>query len=803
MVGKTLSHYKILKRLGSGGMGEVYLAQDTKLERTVALKILPAEMSSDPERTRRFIQEAKAASALEHPNVAHIHEISESEGVNFIVMQYVEGQTLDAKIQGKPIDTAEIINIGIQIVDALVESHGKGVIHRDLKPANIMISSRDQVKILDFGLALIRRSVQPDEASELATMAMTESGIVMGTVPYMSPEQAMGKRVDHRTDIYSLGVLLYEMATGRRPFTGNNPMETVERITHSQPEAISRFNYNVPWELERIIRKCLEKSREERYQSATELLVDLKTLKRDLEFGILKSASNLGRASMPDVRTVIRTRRWSNLRTFSLAGLAVTLTLVGVGLYLRMGRSGKIHSLAVLPFVNVNADPQVEYLSDGITESTINSLSQLKQLRVMARTTVFTYKGKQIDPRRVGRDLHVDAIITGSINKQGENLIVQSDLVNTSDGSQIWGHQYTRKVSNILSLQSELANELSESMRIQLTGEEKKRLTKHFTENTQAYQLYLKGRYFWNKRSQDDMKTGLQFFQQAVDIDPGFALAYIGLADSYAMMALYRPIRDEESVQKAKAVAIKAVELDPNLAEAHATLANNAFFFDWDWNTAQTEFQQAIKLNPNYSSAHQWYSLFLISQGRFEESISEMTAAQQLDPLSPIINTEYGDPFLFARRYEEAISKYKSAADIWPDLSLPYASLENAYELKGKYNEAIPAIEKVLLLTGKSKEEVNTFTTSLRKNLQLYGARGFWKTYLTFNRELFEHGEISEYELATILSRLDRKDEAFECLNKAYEAHDWGMVYLKVQPQFDSLRSDRRFSELLRKMGLS
>src|SRR5215813_8476584 len=537
--GTCLGRYEIRSQLGAGGMGEVYLVWDTRLERKVALKVLPVDVASEQGRMRRFVQEAKAASALSHPNIAHVYEIGEAEGISFIAIEYVEGQALSARIGGRPLDLDEIVDICIQIADALEEAHTKGITHRDIKPSNIILSTRNRVKVLDFGLAKIARPAEQALASDIATQLKTNPGMVLGTVQYMSPEQALGREIDHRTDIFSLGVVIYEMATGRLPFCGATATEIVDRIIHAQPEAIGRFNYNAPAELQRIVRKSLEKDRERRYQSMRELLVDLKNLKRD---------SNAGPTTAPKARRV-RSRK-------------------------------AIHSLAILPFVNTSADPTTEYLSDGITESIINSLSQLPKLRVMARSTVFRYRGREVNSQEVGRELDVGAVLAGRVLHVSGRLIIGVELIDVIDGSQLWGEQYQRNVSAILDVQEEISRELSEKLRLKLTGNDRKRLVRRHTENIQAYHLYLKGRYYWNRRNEEDLLKGLDCFQEAIKIDPNYALGYAGLADCYITLSGLGFLPSNEGYPKARTAALKALEIDGMLAEAHTSLARIRSSFD-------------------------------------------------------------------------------------------------------------------------------------------------------------------------------------------------------------------------------
>jgi eukaryotic-like serine/threonine-protein kinase len=576
--GTKLGRYEIRSQLGAGGMGEVYLAHDTQLDRSIALKILPAEVAADPQRLRRFHQEARAASALNHPHIAHIYEIGEHEGQHFIAMEHVEGLPLNARIGGGPLAISEIVQLGIQLADALDEAHSKGVTHRDIKPSNIVVTPRGQAKLLDFGLAKLRLSIEQEKLTDASTQMKTAPGVVMGTVMYMSPEQALGQVVDHRSDIFSMGALLYEMATGRLPFQGSTATEIIDHIAHAQPEAISRFNYNVPADLERIIRKCLEKDKERRYQSARELLVDLENLKRDSTEGVVADKN-------PPLQQ-------SNVNRWTLGALALLImALAGVGIYLFKHRGqpaemAAIDSIAVLPLVNASNDANMEYLSDGITESIINSLSQLPQLRVVPRVSAFRYKGRQIDPQAIGREMGVRAVLTGRVVQVGENLSIQTELIDVNTDSQLWGQKYNRKLSDILTLEDEIASQISDKLRLKLTGPEHQQVVKRYTQNTEAYQLYLKGRYYWKKYTKDGAEKSIEYFNKAIEKDPTYALAYSSLADAYVVLGvLYLP--PKETFPKARDAGEKALAIDESLAAGHISMGAYKLFYEWDWSAAR------------------------------------------------------------------------------------------------------------------------------------------------------------------------------------------------------------------------
>jgi serine/threonine protein kinase/Tfp pilus assembly protein PilF len=765
-VGHSIGPYQIVRRLGAGGMGDVYLAQDTRLGRQVALKLLPEYFTTDQERVRRFQQEARAASALSHPNVATIYDVGEADGASYIAMEYVEGQTLDTKMSGQPLDSTEIIDIAAQVADALEEAHAKGITHRDIKPGNIMVTARGQVKVLDFGLAKVTRREEPTAGSDLSTQAKTEPGVVMGTVAYMSPEQTLGREVDHRTDLFSLGVVIYEMTTGRRPFSGADAGETRDRILHAQPEAISRFNYNAPAELERIIRKCLEKDRARRYHSAHELLIDLRNLKRDIESG---AGATEKRARQP----LASARR----------------------------RGKAINSVAVLPLINASGDPDMDYLSDGITESIINSLSPLPKLRVIARSTVFRYKGQEADPQQVGRTLNVRAVLMGRVLQRGDTLIIGTELVDVADGSQLWGQRYNRKLADVLAVQEEIAEQISEKLRLRLSGEHRKPLTKRYTDNAEAYQLYLKGRYyFWKKWTEENAKKAIEYFRQAIDVDPTYALAYAGMADVYISLGSFAGsvLPPTEVMPKAKAAAMKALEIDDTLAEAHTSLGWVKMDYDWDWAGADKEFQRAIKLNPNHWQAHFWYGFYLGAMGRFTEAVAEMKRAQELDPLSNMVTMFVGWEMYLARQYDQAIKQTRRALEVNPEESAALVLLGLAYEQKLMFEEAITQIEKAATLNRGAPGTV----VLLGHTYAMSGRRDETQKILSEFKERMQQRYVPPSYIAIIYAGLGDKDQAFHWLERAYEERS--IPYdLKVNPWWDHLRSDPRFTDLLRRMGLT
>jgi len=767
VISETISHYRIVKELGAGGMGEVYLAEDTRLGRQVAIKILPASYQYDPERRTKFLAEARATSALRSPHIAAIYDIGEHEGSMYIVMEYVEGELLSEKLKRGALGIRDAIDLAAQTADALSEAHSLGIMHCDVKASNLIVTERGMVKLLDFGIAAAADSngAETDDRTKKVGQ-QTALGVAAGTVSYMSPEQAIGRAIDQRSDIFSLGVALYEMLTARLPFDGETPAETIDNIIHAEPMPIARLNYGVTPDLDRVVRKCLEKDRERRYQSVRDLLIDLRNLQRDSDSGATHATAGIGRHTQVVTRT--RSRK-------------------------------TIDSLAILPLVNQSGDPDLEYLSDGVTEALINNLSRLTKLRVMARSTVFRYQGKDPqDAQQVGHELGVRAVLNGRLLKRGDSLIVKLELVDTNDGSHLWGEQYTREMADIFTLEREISTEISEHLRLKLNSAQKKSLTKGCTENSEAYQLYLKGRYHWNKRTEEGIKKSIEYFEQAITRDRKFALAYAGLADSYNLMASYSTKPLATPFLRAKATALKALSLDDKLAEAHAALAAVKLWREFDWDGAEQGWRKAMELNPSYATAHLWLALYLAANERMDEALSEIRLALDLDPLSRVINLNLARILHFARQFDDAIRQCRKTIDMYPDYLIAHRRLGMSYGEKGMFEEAEAEFKKALAISEDDSETMSAMAYAYAADGRIDDA----SKILERLNEIAKGTYVSPYSLARVHIGLGQIDEAFECLEKTYQERHGILTYLKVEPIFDRLRADSRFSDLLRRMGL-
>lgn len=768
MIPETISHYRIIKELGSGGMGEVYLAEDTRLGRQVAIKFLPASYQYDPERRTKFLAEARATSALRSPHIAAIFDIGEHDGAMYLVMEFVEGELLSEKLKRGALQIREAVDVTMQIADALSEAHSIGIVHCDVKASNLMINERGTVKLLDFGIAAVTsaKDAEPEDRTKPVGQ-QTMVGVVTGTVSYMSPEQAIGRPLDKRSDIFSLGVVVYEMLTGRVPFEGATTVEIIDNIIHAEPIPITRLNYSVSPDIERIIRKCLEKDRERRYQSVRDLLIDLRNLQRDSDSGSQAATSGLRRNTQVVARS--RSRK-------------------------------AIDSLAILPFANLSGEPELEYLSDGVTEGLINHLSRLPKLRVMARSTVFRYRGRELpDPQQVGNEMGVRAVLLGRLMKREDTLIIKLELVDTGDGSHLWGEQYVREGQDILTLEQEISTEISEQLRLKLTSAQRKSLAKRSTENKAAYQLYLKGRYHWNTRNEEGIRKSVEYFEQAIALDPTFALAYAGLADSYNLLGSYAAKPVATLFLRAKATALKALSLDDKLPEAHAALAAVKLWRDFDWEGGERGFRKAIELNPSYSTAHLWLSLYLAAMERMDEALSEITFALGLDPLSRVINLNLSRILYFARRFDEAIQQSLKTIEMFPDYSIAHRRLGMTYGERGMFEEAEAEFRRALEISTKDSETMSAMAYVYASCGRTEEARQILAQLI----ELANDDYVSPYSLARVHIGLGQIDEAFQQLNKTYQEHHGILSYLKVEPIFDRIRSDARYADLLRRLGLS
>ena len=822
--GTRLSRYEIRSKLAEGGMGEVYLAFDSELNRTVALKVLHQAVAANEQRARRFIQEAQAASALNHPHILTIHEIGNTGDCTFIATEFIDGDTLRKRINNGSQNLHEILEFAIQTAGALSAAHTARIVHRDIKPENIMVRRDGYVKVLDFGLAKLGEP--PDFASdgEAPTKAMvnTREGTVMGTANYMSPEQARGLDVDPRTDLWSLGVVLYEMITGKPPFAGETANDSISLILQKDPVPLTRYVKDIPAELERIVSKALTKDREERYQTAKDLLIDLRNLKRKLEVN-----AELDRTAPPELREPLPTTSGPNATTASstsqpaassaeylfseirrhkiAAGLGAVVLLaavVGISLYLYARNSEvAIDSIAVLPFQNRNSEPDTEYLSDGLAESLIYRLSQLPNLRVSPTSSVFSYKNKEIDPVTVGNKLGVSAVLSGRIVQRGDNLTISAELIDVRQNKLLWGEQYERKMSEVLQTQREIAREIVEKLKLRVTADEKG-ITKNYTENNEAYQLYLKGRFYWNKRTAYALHKSVEFYEQAIQRDPNFALAYAGLADTYSLLGGPEAGGDMppiEALPKAKAAALKSIELDGSLAEPHVSLGHVSYFYDRDWVTAEREFKRAIELNPNYPVAHHWYAIFLSTiPGRINESLVEIRRALELDPTSLIINAWYGRILGVAGQLDQSIEQLRKTVELDPNFNLAHYRLGQAYAEKQMYNEAIGEFNKVLNLPdGRAMGLMG-----LAYGYAVAGRRNEARKTLDELLELAKHRYVSPGQIGIIYIALGEKDKAFERLEEASKVYDLNLMRMKVERRFDPIRSDPRFDDLVKRIGL-
>ena len=815
-------------------MGEVFLGEDTRQHnRRVALKILPPELLTEERRVRRFRQEARAVLALNHPNIITIYEIGESSNSYYIASEFIEGETLRQRLSQQQLTIDEVLGIGIQVAMALESAHAAGIVHRDIKPENIMLRedgfARDRfVKVLDFGLAKLTEPETAGADPEAVTIPITATspGAVIGTSGYMSPEQAEGEAIDSRSDIFSLGVVLYEMVAGRPPFKGRTDSHTRVSILDHEPTPLLEYSTDVPRQLERIVSKALAKDRSKRYQTVTDLKLDLEQLRDELrsshsitltsERHRPSQAETIANQSVPThkrepLETLAEgTAQVSSVnqrarRAVVIAGAGVVLALLMAALIYWRSLPAPITSVAILPFVNQSNDPNADYLSDGITESITNSLSQLPGLTVMSRNAAFRFKNAQQDPQEAGRSLNVGAVLSGRLVKLGDQVIIKTELIKVADGTQIWGDEFKGTLADILSVQEEVSKKITESLRVKLTGEEEQKLAKRYSSDAEAYQLYLKGRYFWNKRNEEGFRNSIDYFKRAEERDPTFALAFSGLADSYALLCDIGVVAPIDEMPKAKAAAQKAVDADPNLAEAYTSRAFVKLSYDWDWPGAESDFQQALKLNSKYPTAHQWYASYLMQMGKFARAKAELEEAHNLDPLSPIISSNTGLYSYYEHNYDDAIAKYKVTLQSDPDFWVARHYLGLAYVQKGMFNEAIAELRALIKApaSGPLPDEVVADETEASASLGfaygMAGKRAEAETILNQLQALSQRRYVSGIYFAVICAGLKDNDRALQYLNKAFESRHPGLVLIRIEPMFDGLRNDDRFKQLIRK----
>ena len=794
MIGKTISHYRILEKLGEGGMGVVYKAEDTKLKRTVALKFLSHQSLGNDEERMRFVYEAQSAAALDHSNICTLFEIDEAEGHTFIAMAYVEGQNLEEKLKTGPLKPDEALDIAMQVAEGLKEAHEKGIVHRDIKSANIMVTEKGRARITDFGLAKLAGRTR-----------LTKVPTIMGTVEYMSPEQMRGEATDERADVWSLGVVLYEMLTGKTPFRGDSPASIIYKIINDDPADVKNLRPEAPPGLSAIVDRALAKEKKDRYKSISEFLEDLHTVQAACIDG---SGVPKARKSSGTVRIPKPVPQWR-----VPAAIVAVLVCLGIAVVLLYPKSeparpaggapgvgeNRWPSIAVLPFMDISANKDQEYFCDGLAEELINALTQIKGLHVVARTSAFSFKGKDRDVRDIGRELNVETVLEGSVRKAGDRLRVTAQLVNVADGYHLWSTRYDRKMEDIFAIQDDITLTIVDKLKIELLGEEKARFAGRHAVDIETYRLYLRGRWFWNKMTAEGLQKGIEYFEQAIEKAPDYAPAHAGLADAYMNLPLYSTFSPQEAYMKAKTAAAKALEIDNSFAEAHASLAWIKMNYEWDWEGAEKECRRAIELNPGYAIAHRWYAFVLLLTARFDEAIDEIEQARELDPLSLVTNRTVGHVYYYAGAYDCALEATQKTIEM--DSSFVYSHLDLGLIYLGKSmpEEALEAFLKEEALLGGWNPVVATWIGIAYASA---GQKDKAREALDDLLERSKKGYVPPSGLARLYLVLGENEKGIEWLQKAYEKHDFFLRYLKVERTFDSVRSDSRCKTILQKMNL-